>query len=80
MQEKSLTDIILICKYNTANYIQAYKTGFEAQKTLKDLYNLNGFTSKYLLLQKFYQTSQADFETVKAYVSKLKSILDNLAA
>jgi len=30
MQEKSLADIILICEYNTANYIQAYKTGFEA--------------------------------------------------
>jgi len=30
MQEKSLTDIILMCEYNTANYIQACKTGFEA--------------------------------------------------
>jgi len=30
MQEKSLADIILMCKYNTANHIQAYKTGFEA--------------------------------------------------
>ena len=69
-----------MCEYDTVNYIQAYKTGFEAQKTLKDLYNLNGFISKYLLLQKFYQTLQADFKTVKAYVSKLKSILNNLAA
>ena len=80
MQEKSLADIILICEYNTANYIQAYKTGFKAWKTLKDLYNSDGFISKYLLLQKFYQTLQADFKTVKAYVSKLKSILNNLAA
>ena len=80
MQEKSLADIILMCEYDTANYIQVCKTGFEAWKTLKDLYNSDGFTSKYLLLQKFYQTSQADFETVEAYVSKLKSILDNLAA
>ena len=30
MQEKSLADIILICKYDTANHIQAYKTGFKA--------------------------------------------------
>ena len=43
MQEKSLADIILICEYDTANHIQACKTGFEAQKTLKDLYNLDGF-------------------------------------
>jgi hypothetical protein len=80
MQEKSLADIILMCEYDTANHIQACQTGFEAWKILKDLYNSDGFTSKYLLLQKFYQTSQADFETVEAYVSKLKSILDNLAS
>ena len=80
MQEKSLADIILMCEYDIANYIQACKTGFKAWKTLKDLYNSDGFISKYLLLQKFYQTLQADFKTVKAYVSKLKSILDNLAA
>jgi len=30
MQEKSLADIILMCEYNTANHIQACKTGFEA--------------------------------------------------
>ena len=30
MQEKSLANIILMYKYNTANYIQAYKTGFKA--------------------------------------------------
>ena len=68
-----------MCEYDIANHIQAYKTGFEVWKTLKDLYNLDRFTSKYLLLQKFYQTLQADFKTVKAYVSKLKFILDNLA-
>ena len=47
---------------------------------LKDLYNSDGFISKYLLLQKFYQTKQADFKSVEAYVSALKSILDNLVA
>ena len=30
IQEKSLANIILICEYNTANHIQAYKTSFEA--------------------------------------------------
>jgi hypothetical protein len=30
IQEKSLRDIILLCKYETANHIQSYKTGFEA--------------------------------------------------
>jgi len=30
MQEKSLANIILMCEYNTANHIQAYKTSFEA--------------------------------------------------
>ena len=80
IQEKCLADIVLMCEYGTANHIQTCKTGFEAWKILKDLYNSDGFTSKYLLLQKFYQTRQADFESVEAYVSALKSILDNLAA
>jgi len=80
IQEKSLGDIILLCEYETANHIQSCKTGFEAWKTLKDLYNSNGFTSKYLLLQQFFQTTQSDFKSVEAYVSKLKSLLDNLHA
>ena len=80
IQEKALANLILLYKYGTANHIQAYKTGFEAWKILKDLYNSNGFTSKYLLLQQFYQTIQSDFKSVEAYVSKLKSILDNLTA
>ena len=56
IQEKCLVDIVLMCEYGTANYIQTCKTGFKAWKILKDLYNSDGFTSKYLLLQKFYQT------------------------
>ena len=69
-----------MCKYDTANHIQVCTSSFEAWKILKDLYNLNNFTGKYLLLQQFYQTTQSNFKSVKAYVSKLKSILDNLAA
>ena len=80
IQEKALADIILICKYDTANHIQACTNSFKAWKILKDLYNANGFTSKYLLLQQFFQASQSDFKSVEAYISKLKSILDNLAA
>ena len=51
IQEKALANIILLYEYGTINYIQAYSTGFKAWKILKDLYNSNGFTSKYLLLQ-----------------------------
>ena len=50
IQEKALADITLLYEYGTVNYIQACSTGFEAWKILKDLYNSNGFTSKYLLL------------------------------
>ena len=80
IQKKALADITLLYEYGTVNHIQAYSTGFKAWKILKDLYNSDGFTSKYLLLQQFYQTIQSDFKSVEAYVSKLKSILDNLTA
>ena len=78
VQEKSLGDITLLCEYNVAHHVVHCTTGFEAWKTLKNLYNSDGFTSKYLLLQKLYSTKQADFESVEAYVSKLKSLIDNL--
>ena len=50
IQEKALADIILLYEYGTVNYIQVYSTRFKAWKILKDLYNSDGFTSKYLLL------------------------------
>ena len=80
LQKKALADITLLCEYGTANHITNCKTGFEAWKILKDLYNSDGFTNKYILLQQFFQTVQSDFESVEAYVSKIKSILDNLTA
>ncbi len=49
IQEKALADIILMCEYSTATHIQNCTTGYEAWKVLKELYNSEGFTSKYLL-------------------------------
>ena len=50
IQEKALANIILLYEYGTVNYIQVYSTRFKTWKILKDLYNSNRFTSKYLLL------------------------------
>ena len=80
LQEKALAKLILLCEYSTANHIQACTTGYQAWKVLKDLYNSDGFSSQYLLVQQYFQTTQSDFESTEAYVSKLKSIFDNLKA
>ena len=79
-QRKAKATITLLCEYSTANHIINYKTAFKAWKLLKNLYNSNSFTSKYILLQRFFSTSQANFESLKAYISNLKAILNNLAS
>jgi hypothetical protein len=80
IQKKALSVLTLLCEYGPANHIRGCSTAFEAWKLFKNLYNADGFTSKYLLLQKYFSTTQSDFGSVEEYISQLKSILDNLGA
>lgn len=79
-QKKAFAEIMLLCADGPLIQIQHCKNAITAWKKLKDLYNSDGFTSKFLLLRELFSSRLEEFDSVEIYLNKIKQIVNDLKA
>jgi hypothetical protein len=59
-------------------FIKDLNSAQEAWEALKAHYNPSGFTSQFLVCRDFFNTRLEDFESMEAYITKIKLLLEEL--
>jgi len=77
---KALANIHLLCEDGPLLQIQQLKTAKEAWTSLKQLYSASGFTSEFLLIKEFFETTLSKYSSMEEYLNKVKQLSDQLKA
>lgn len=77
---KALAIIKLLCEDSPLLYIRDEINALKAWQTLKDLFNPKGFTSEFLTLKEFFNTSLSDYVSMEAYLNKVKLLINDLVS
>ncbi|KAJ5767425.1 hypothetical protein N7533_000008 [Penicillium manginii] len=75
---KALAIIKLLCDDNPLLYIKDETSAIQAWNTLKELFNPKGFTTEFLVLKEFFNTTLGDFDTMEQYLNKVKLLINDL--
>lgn len=75
---KALAIIKLLCDDSPLLYIRDENSAKKAWETLRDIYNPKGFTTEYLILKEFFNTSLEGFDSMENYLNKVKLLIDDL--
>jgi hypothetical protein len=59
-------------------FIKDLNSAQEAWEALKSHYNPSSFTSQFLVCRDFFNTRLEDFESMEAYITKTKLLLEEL--
>ena len=76
--DKALAIIKLLCEDGPLLYIKDIASAKEAWQKLEDLYNPKGFTTEYLTLKEFFNTSLEEYNSMEEYLNKVKTLVNNL--
>jgi hypothetical protein len=76
--DKALAIIKLLCEDGPLLHIKDIARAKEAWIRLQDLYNPKGFTTEYLTLKDFFNTTLDDFQSMEEYLNKVKALVDDL--
>lgn len=76
--KKALISIKLMCGEGPVMFIKDVNMASEAWDILKSHYKPTSFTSQYILCKEFFNTILEDFDTIEAYINKIKLLLENL--
>ena len=68
---KALSHVILHCKPRPTMYIQNEEYAKPAWEKLKTLYNTQGFVSKFLLYNEFFNVKPDNFKGLEAYLNEV---------
>ena len=60
--------------------IQHSKTALKAWKMLKNLYSPKGFSSKFLICKKLFETILSKYSSIEEYLNKVKQLTNQLNA
>lgn len=75
---KGLAIIKLLCEDGPLLYIKDISMAKEAWEKLENIYNPKGFTTEFLTLKEFFNTSLEDFDSMEEYLFKVKALVDDL--
>ena len=72
--------MILHCKPGPTLQIRHEEYARPAWDKLKTLYDTQGFTSEFLLYNKFFNSKPENFKSLKSYLNKVKRLIEELKA
>lgn len=75
---KGLAIIKLLCEDGPLLYIKDIDNAKKAWEKLESIYNPKGFTTEFLTLKEFFNTSLDDFDSMEEYLFKVKALVDDL--
>ena len=78
VNEKALAWIQLLCEDGPILYIKDISSAKEAWDKLQDLYNPKGFTTEFLVLREFFNSSLEDHNSMEEYLNHIKNLVDDL--
>ena len=76
--DKALSYIKLLCEDGPLLYIATIESAYKAWERLKELYDPKGFTTEWITLREFFNTSLEHFDSMEEYLFRVKALLDNL--
>ena len=74
---KAISHIKLLCEDGPLLYIRDIYSAFDAWKRLEEICNPKGFTTEYLTLKEFFNTTLEEFDSMESYLYKVRSLIDN---
>lgn len=75
---KGVAIIKLLCEDGPLLYIKDISNATEAWNKLENIYNSKGFTTEFLTLKRFFNTSLDDFDSMEEYLFEVKALVDDL--
>lgn len=75
---KATAYIQLMCEEGPLMHIKDKNTALETWETLKELYKPSGFTTEYLILKDFFNTTLEEYDTMEEYLNKVKQLTEDL--
>ena len=78
--DKALSTINLLIEDSPLLQIQHIKKAFKAWKSLENLYSPKGFSSEFLILREFFNTTLNNTSSIEEYLNKIKQLSDQLKA
>ena len=76
--QKGLALINLLCDDGPLLYIKDESSAKRAWEKLEEIYNPKGFTTEFLTLKEFFNTSLDDFDSMEEYLYRVKTLADDL--
>ena len=75
---KAISIIKLYCEDGPLLYLRDIVSAKDAWYRLESLYNPKGFTTEFLTLKDFFNTTLSEFNSMEEYLNKVKSLVDDL--
>ena len=75
---KALAIIYLLCEDGPLLHIRDITSAKAAWEKLENLYNPKGFTTDYLILREFFNSTLNEYSSIEEYLNKIKELVDNL--
>lgn len=78
--QKALGLICFLCDDGPLLYIKDMTSAKKAWEKLQELYNPRGFTTEFLTMKDFFNTTLEEFDSMEEYLHKVKTLVDDLRA